>query len=375
MHKQTAAIISIIALSALSAHTVMASGFTYKDGDKYMKIGGRIQIQYHIEDPDDGELTDELFLRRLRPYVEASTHEDWKGMFQWDFGLGKVEPREVYMQYHGLENMLIRIGNTEFPFSREFTTSNKKQQLVERTFVGNSKRGTPDRQTGIHLHGNNLAKKLTWRAATVIASQAPDNRKLDYRTAISLYQDDDWSQGPMAGARVDYHPFGFMEFSQGDFDRKLKATIGISGFTWQNDHDTLDTTRSNDVERISAFEISGAVHGGGISVDAQYNIFASRLVDNGISEGLYKDSKATVTQYSVEGGYMVIPSRVELVAGYQVQDADGYDKAWTRSSVGLNYFVKKHNIKFQLTYQIGNNVDGTDGNDINEMFLQTQYVF
>jgi len=30
------------------------AGVTFEDGDKYFKIGGRIQMQYHISDPDDG---------------------------------------------------------------------------------------------------------------------------------------------------------------------------------------------------------------------------------------------------------------------------------------------------------------------------------
>ena len=42
-------------------------------------MGGRIQMQYHQEDPENGSSTDELFLRRFRPYIEGSIHKDWKG--------------------------------------------------------------------------------------------------------------------------------------------------------------------------------------------------------------------------------------------------------------------------------------------------------
>ena len=66
---------------------------------------------------------------------------------------------------------------------------------------------------------------------------------------------------------------------------------------------------------------------------------------------------------------------IELVAGYQTQDADGYATAWNRTSVGLNWFINRHNIKFHLTYRIGENQDGVQNNNSDEMFLQGQFVF
>ena len=45
---------------------VTAGGVTYKDGDRYVKVGGRLQLQYHREDPVGGAATDELLLRCRR---------------------------------------------------------------------------------------------------------------------------------------------------------------------------------------------------------------------------------------------------------------------------------------------------------------------
>ncbi|MEE8574119.1 MAG: hypothetical protein V3T30_01800, partial [Thermodesulfobacteriota bacterium] len=88
-----------------------ASGITiYKDGDKYVKVGGRIQVQYHLEDEETaaaGDMTtDDLLFRRLRPYVEGSLYKNWKGKFQIDLG-GAVDGNEIqindaYMEYSGL---------------------------------------------------------------------------------------------------------------------------------------------------------------------------------------------------------------------------------------------------------------------------------
>lgn len=58
-----------------------------------------------------------------------------------------------------------------------------------------------------------------------------------------------------------------------------------------------------------------------------------------------------------------------------IQDADNYAKAWTRVSVGANYFFEKQDVKVRTTYRMGSNVDGVDGKDMDELFVQFQYVF
>ncbi|MFQ5488755.1 MAG: hypothetical protein ACE5ET_09975, partial [Gammaproteobacteria bacterium] len=67
--------------------------------------------------------------------------------------------------------------------------------------------------------------------------------------------------------------------------------------------------------------------------------------------------------------------QLELVAGFQRQDADNYAETWDRRSVGLNWFVHKHDVKYQLTYRQNKNKDGVDGSDESEVFAQAQYVF
>ena len=63
------------------------------------------------------------------------------------------------------------------------------------------------------------------------------------------------------------------------------------------------------------------------------------------------------------------------MAGYSNQDADGYATEWTRTSLGANYFIKKNDIKVQLTWQMNEDEDGVKGKDADELFLQTQHVF
>ena len=366
-----------------------AAGVTvYKQDDKYVKIGGRIQLQYHYTDPDDGESSDDLFFRRLRPYIEGSIHKDWKGKFQMDFGKAEGENevaiKDAYMQYKGFNNMKLTVGNANFPFSRELLTSSKKQQLVERTFVGDHNYGTPDRNAGVHFSGHAMEeKKLTWGASIAASDIDPDNKKLDFDTPVN--RNDDFNQGWMLGGRIDYHPFGMLKFEQGDFKRKTKATIGIAAYYWGNDDDNnsytaADGTCTNsskcDLDKATGFEISAAYRGHGISIDAQYNMLKPELIDSTITSGIYQNGEADLKNWAIEGGYMFSGNMFEIGAGYQDQDADGYADNWTRTSFFANWFItKNHDIKTQLTYRIGKNKDGVTDNDVDEIFLQAQYVF
>ncbi|MFA5699868.1 MAG: porin [Desulfuromonas sp.] len=382
------ALAGVVLLGLLGAGNAGAAGITvYADGEKYLKIGGRIQLQYHQIDPDDGESSDDLFFRRLRPYIEGSVHKDWLGKFQWDMGKAEndneIAVKDAYMMYKGFSGIEISVGNRKSAFSREFLTSSKKQQLIERTFVGDHNYGTPDRSAGLHVTGVAFDKKLTWGATVASASIDPDAKKLDFDTPIN--RDDDFNEGWLAAGRVDFHPLGHLKMEQGDFKREPKATIGLAAFIWGNDDDNntytdettgLSTSTSKaDVDSVTGFEISGALRGYGFSVDAQYNLFIAETIVDTFTGGIYENGETDLENWAVKVGYMIVPDKLELVAGYQVQDADNYVDEWTRTSVGVNYFFQKHDIKLQAAYRMGENIDGVDGSDKDEVFVQAQYVF
>jgi len=388
-HKFKAFLIAAIAVTGISAAAtaVHAGGVKYQDGDKWLEIGGRIQLQYHQVDPDDSDSEDDLFFRRLRPYIKGSIHPDWYGKFQFDYGKAdgdnEMAIKDAYLAYTGLDNVKIRVGNAGFPFSREYLTSSKRQQLVERTFVGDHNYGTPDRNAGVHLTGGIMDKQITWGFSGAVAHIDPDAEKLDFDTPVN--RNEDFNEGYIVGGRVDYHPFGYLKMAQGDFDKELKATIGVAAFTWSNDDDNNTFTDANDistsaskpdVDKVTGFEISGAMRYMGVSVDAEYNLFNAETIDSSFTGGIYEDGETDLENWAVEGGYMLPNNMFEIVAGYQLQDADNYEEEWTRTSFGVNYFItQNHDIKLQATYRIGESIDGIEDNDADEIFVQAQYVF
>ncbi len=379
---------TFVATGLVLAGTASASGITvYRDNDRYVKVGGNIQVQYHLQDPKNGSSTDDLFFRRLRPFIEGSIYKDWAGRFEWDMGnssgTNEIEIKDAYVEYTGYEGVDVKIGNSWAPFSREGLTSSKKQQFVEKTLAGDHNYGSPFRNLGVHAKGRLAEGRVSWAASASSADIDPDSSKLDFDTPIN--RDTDFNQGWMLSGRVDYHPFGYLARGQGDFERTdLRATAGVGAYVWKNDGDNNTYTVAGsdtsagatpDVDKVTGLEVSGALRYHGISVDAEYNIFNADTVDASVTAGIYRNGTTRLTNYVLKGGYMVLPGRLELVAGYEAQDADNYATTWGRTSLGANYFIRKHDIKAQITYRIGKDLNGVRGSDENELFVQTQYAF
>ena len=159
-------ILAVTAILPMLAGLSFAGIVVHEDGDKKIEIGARVQVQYHMEDPDGGESSDELFFRRLRPYIQGSVSKNWLAKVQFDVGKAsgdnEVAIKDAWIRYTGWDGLKLTIGNQKMPFSREFLTSSKRQQLVERTFVGDHNYGTPDRMIGFRLDGASDSKKVTW---------------------------------------------------------------------------------------------------------------------------------------------------------------------------------------------------------------------
>lgn len=381
----SAAVAAAVALVAFGS-PASAGIKVYEDGDKFVEIGGRIQLQYMRSDPDGGEASDDLFFRRLRPYIMGSVTKNWVGKFEFDLGKAvdgdEIAVKDAYMAFEGWKNKTLYIGNTKTVFSREFLTSSKRQQMVERSFVGDHNYGAPDRQLGFRLDGTNDSKKVGWMVNLGSESIDPDAKKLDFDSPVT--RNSDFNEGVVAAARVDFNPRGPMKLDQGDFhSAEGKFSVSLAAFTWSNDDDNntytvggVSTSSSKaDVDSADGFELSAGYRGKGFSIDGEYNLISADTVDGSFTGGLYRNGSTEIDTYALEGGYMLGAKPVELVLGTESFDADNYAEAWTRNSIGLNYFWDKHNAKVQFTYRMGENLNGVRGADEDEAFVQFQFVF
>lgn len=88
-------VLLITCLAAAGLSSAVSAGIkVYEDGDKFIEVGARIQLQYlyFSEDPREGvgDSQDTIFFRRLRPYIAGSVTKDWWGKLQFDMGIHLV---------------------------------------------------------------------------------------------------------------------------------------------------------------------------------------------------------------------------------------------------------------------------------------------
>lgn len=386
-HSRIRAVAAIAVFGLALAPAARAGIVVYQDEEKgqEVEIGGRIQIQYFVDDPDDGDSTDDFFFRRVRPEFEASINENWASKVQLEVGEAadgdELKLKDVYFQYKGWENMTLTMGNQNPPYSRELITTSKEQQLVERTFVGDHNYGVLDRFLAFKLDGSQADGKFQWGAAAGVASMDPDVTRLDLDTPVN--RNGDFNDGLTLSGSLDFFPMGEIDFTQGDLDHgPTRLGLRVSGYNWSNDDDnntyteggvSLDEEKA-DIDSATGLEVSVALRSNGWSVDAQANQIDGETVVSDFTGGLFENGETTLDVYAIEGGY-AFGDRFEIVAGYDSLDADGYQDAWTRTSVGFNTFFEKQKAKMQVSYQMGENIDGVSEVDGNNLYVQFQYAF
>lgn len=358
-----------------------------KDAAK-LEIGARVQIQYlQVEDAGDDNI-DDVFFRRLRPYIAGTVTEDWFGKLEIDFGESLDDDdsqiKDVFVEYRGWESVKLTIGNSKTPFSREFLTSSGSQQLIERTIVGDHNFGTPDRQIGLKAEGKNASGKLGWSGAIGQERHDPAAARMDFDSPAN--DESDWNEGWVYAARVDFHPLGPMPFDQADFHTDTwKLTVSGGAYHWNNDGDRNTLTDPNtglsidpdaaDLDEATGYELSGGVRGHGVSVDLEFQKISGETVDPTFTAGLYEDGETDLDKMALEGGYMFSNNHLELVAGLDSQDASNYEAAQQRTYLGVNVYVNQHKVKFQGTWTMVDNFLGVRGDDRDILQFQFQFMF
>ena len=363
----------------------------YEDGERKVAIGGRAHLQYQQRDPDVGESTDDIGFRRLRVELDADFSKKWGTQIEWEFGEGDEldinsgesngELIDGYIEYRLDNGGKIRYGHTRVvQFGRSDLTSSNVHQQVERTLAGSTNSGNPARQTGVGYYSKR-AKDTTfvWDLGVAFAEIDPANNQIDFDSEVT--SEDENSEGILFGGRLQYFPQGYFKPAHDNFSRKSQWGFALAAFNWSNDGDQegLDPS-APDLDNVTGMELSGAYRGYGFSIDAQYNSFSGEAVDGDLG----KIGGATIFEangdvdldvYAIDAGYQIIPEKLQLALAYAVQDAEPYQDDFTQTSLGATYYVSRHNVKFQATYRMEENVDGVTDNDRDFFFIQAQFLY
>jgi len=386
---------------ALPAH---AGVTVYEKDEKKIQVGGRVQVEWVSITPDcsagvsclqdDSGNTfdstfDELFLRRLRPYISGTITEHWMAKIEFDFGAAEdadeVQVKDAYFARSGYENesSKLTIGNVKTVFSREFLNSSAELIVVERGFTGDHNQGVPDRALGVRWESRVRDGKIFYAANIGGEQHDPGVNRMDFDTPVNRAVD--WNEGNVAAARVDFYPLGYFKISQADFGRKSsRVAFGLSTFAWRNDGDNNTYTDASgnainpakvDLDNADGFEASFAYRGRGVTLDVELQTVGGETVDKAFTGGLYRDGKTDLDKFSIVAGYLFPKERFEVVVYRNGQDATNYEDTFTRTGLNLNWYLNQHNLKFQLTYSMVENFIGIRGQDQTTLFGSTQFKF
>jgi hypothetical protein len=346
-----------------------------------LSASGYLQPQYELR-VDHGTTTDRALFRRMVVSLDAVLSTAWTAALQADAGpVASGEDRliikDAYLRHTGLggRDILITVGNQKMPFSRSVLGSSSRRGLIERPFTGDRGFGSPGRALAVRLDGWHRRRTTYWSAAVASVRHSPDPDQIQLTGTAEA--ETGWNEGPLLGGRIEFHPWGEVPRAHGDFERGgLRVTAGAGAYRWWNDDDARAHGASAvDAARVSGFEISGALRGGGVSVDAEFEHITARALAPDTTAGLYDRGSAVINKMSVEAGYMIVARRVEALVAVDRLDAPVYAEPWRRASGGLNWYLNGHRLKFSLMHRESFQDRGVESARSRRTYVQAQIAF
>ena len=371
----------VVAGAVLSVPALVLAQDAPPPADPRVSLSGYVQPRYdHFS--SNGDTTDKWFLRRAVLDVKANLSSSWNGELQLDAGppSSSGDPllvKDAVLRYTGWEpnGLTLTIGNQKMPFSLSSMQSASRRSQVERPVTGSADYGAPGRSIGVRADGWHHTRKIHWAAALAASQVSPEPTLLSIHGITE--SDADWNDGNTLVGRLEFHPFGEVSLSQGDLERKpMRVVFAAAAYRWTNDHDGPDQEDGDvEVRSMTGVEISGGLRGAGLSLDAEYQHIAADAADPLFGNGIYLAGQAVGNKGSLEAGYMLWRDRVEVTAALDAFDTDAFDEPWRRASIGMNWYVNGHALKFSVMHRESFNASGVRGARSHATYVQSHFAF
>ena len=380
-------VLAFAALCAALGSSAAAQSATPPADQPALTVAGYGQAQYERLD-DNAQVRDRVFFRRLYVGARFVLDDDWSGTLIVDFtpSTEGEHPiiRDAYVRYSGWSDhgVTLTIGNQKTPFSQSVLGSSRSRSVIERPFTGDRASGAPGRAIAIEADGRHRHERVQWTAAIASVLHAPVAGEI--RLDGLAEAGGNWNEGVMATGRAEWHPLGAVAREQGDFVRgSFRVVSGVSAYVWTNDGDRntftaggASTSATNaDADVVRAFELSGGLRGHGLAIDAAWSRVSSETIDPQFSGGLYRRGRATLRQFGAEGGYMIVPSRLEIVGAIDGLAADARDATTFRPSIGTTWYLNGHRLKVSVQQRETMNARGVRGARLHATYAQMQVAF
>ena len=366
----------VLALAALShaaepaeVTAVPGRGFTVQTADGRFALGirGRIQLRETVlatapDDAGDRKVTTATQVATARVYFTGHTlSEDIKYTLQLaiapnDYRDGTISPIfDAFVDLTHNPNASLRIGQAFVPFDRARTNREFALQLATRPRPVNEL--TLDRDVGVYLYSNELGGEGSPVAYRVGVFGGGGGNQLTGK-----------EPGGLGVARVELHPFGYMQDADSEGDLEIRDEPGLAigaGAAYNlNTNRARSTTSTTFTGGTTDFlHLAGDAvfkwHGAAVMAEVLYRDASADTIESVADDG------TAVTEATRSGvGWLVQPSlmltkKAEIAARYSHQQAlDGTDPAYISEldskehevAAGLNWYENGHRLKVQTTW-------------------------
>jgi phosphate-selective porin OprO and OprP len=333
--------------------------FKSSDGRWSLGIKGRIQARAEtIDSSDEAEDGTNFSVARARLGFEGTAGaENVTYKFEFDAptqgtlsGTSSTKNfslRDTWINWGFESGLGLRFGQYKVPFSREELISSGAQEFVDRSIANTQ--FAPSYEPGAMLHGT--LEQGTWEYyAGVSNGQGPG--------ASNPAGEED--NGLRKAVRVVWNPLGAFKLDGPAFqtldDGSTKLALGVA---WNRNDDSSGKTTVTPGSDTDTLGLEGQLMSGPWSVLADFYDRSSDLPG-----GTNEDDEG----FTVTTGWFLVPHVWELVARVSAIDFEEDDDR-NETSVGVNYYVDKHNGKWQLDLSELDN----DGATADQTRLRVQY--
>jgi hypothetical protein len=258
----------------------------------------------------------------------------------------------AWLNFPVSDALAFRLGLYDMVFSRNALTSDSKLLLMDRSLVKDALTvlGFADNTVGVLAHGRPWGGHFEYGVGVFDNLQFEETGTPTARSA----------DGAMFTGRVVVHlldpapPGGYADYRGSYIGEGRRLSIGTSAGLLTKAR-TGDETTGEEYD-IRAWGADVFFNYYAFTFEGEYDLFVEDQENANVDgDGWY-----------VQAGYLVLP-RVELAARYQEltnDDADGnFSNKFKWTSLGLNYYIRGHNLKVQADYTFRTEeVDPVDNN-------------
>lgn len=352
----------------------VGDGLSIGDGSNLLKIQGRVQGRFTYNNLESAADNDTWAIQRGKIKLEGHVLDQLlKYGFQMNLstrarattatvctnaactttaaavttesttGLATLE--DYYIDWAPADYFNVKLGQFKVPFLMQELTSSGKQQFVDRALSTGF--FNLSRDIGADFHGDVLNDHLKY-----------DIFFMNGDGVNTINQ----NQGLMVGTRFEVPILGEYKTSESDTDDSEEHNLGLGVAYAFNEVAAA-------VNNIAAGTRTS--HG---TLDLGWKYKGWSLQTAGMLQRTHEGAKLTNFGYNAQAGYFFIPKKFEVAAKAGTTVFSDATRNQHEYSLGFNYFIVGHGIKFQTDYAVLLNNRGQNLND-HRFRTQMQLIF